>query len=130
MNEPFKVIGQMVWEVPDGQLALNEINKRLINNSSEQFIFRNCEENKLVKSIRGNLRNPNYWHKDRTNSHMLVWSNREATEIRLDHTVYTFAPYDVILLDDRVCHHRIPEIVSDDRLFWRLLYIDGNISWS
>jgi hypothetical protein len=69
-----------------------------------------------------------FWHQDvrKQNCWMVLWSNREQTEIRtMDGTVLNkLEPYDVILIHNTLVEHRTPEKVSNDRWFFRRFVIE------
>jgi hypothetical protein len=62
------------------------------------------------------------WHKDNFSADvgMVVWSNREQTEIRLpDGGVIKPEPGDILLIRNLSVEHRTPPEVSPDRWFFR-----------
>jgi hypothetical protein len=61
------------------------------------------------------------WHRDGTgDTAMVVWSNREGTEIKLpDGTEIQTAPGDIVALRNTVVEHRTPDKQSPDRWFFR-----------
>jgi hypothetical protein len=51
---------------------------------------------------------------------MVLWSNREQTEIKLaDGTEIKPTPGDVLLIANSVVEHRTPQVISKDRWFFR-----------
>jgi hypothetical protein len=62
------------------------------------------------------------WHRDNNSSDvgMVLWSNREQTEIKLpDETVIRPEPGDILLIRNLSVEHRTPPEVSSDRWFFR-----------
>jgi hypothetical protein len=65
------------------------------------------------------------WHQDMPIDNdpslgMVLWSNREQTEIKLpDDTILNAVPGDVLLIRNKSVHHRTPKIMSPDRWFFR-----------
>jgi len=64
------------------------------------------------------------WHHDNRSSspgmYMVLWSNREQTEIKLpDGTILRADPGDVLLVSNDEVQHRTPIQVSNDRWFFR-----------
>lgn len=71
------------------------------------------------------------WHRDKDSMYgpdndklltMLIWSNREQTQIQLpDGTVFNPTPGDILLVHNDSVMHRTPPEVSDDRWFFRAM---------
>lgn len=62
------------------------------------------------------------WHNDGglPDMAMVVWSNREQTEVRLkDGTILRADPGDVMLINNSIVEHRTPPKLSEDRWFFR-----------
>lgn len=65
------------------------------------------------------------WHRDGGGLYvsLLVWSNREPTEVkdaRTDQIVGPFKPGDIILIRNGLALHRMPRWISTDRYFARM----------
>lgn len=72
------------------------------------------------KSRRSGIALP--WHRDSQGKDiaMVLWSNREQTEIQLpDETVLKPDSYDIVIIRNTVVKHRTPPQVSSDRWFFR-----------
>lgn len=62
------------------------------------------------------------WHQDTYGQQfaMMLWSNREQTEIMLlDGTILHPEPYDILLVSNTAVQHRTPPVISEDRWFFR-----------
>lgn len=65
------------------------------------------------------------WHKDISfmyadNLAMILWSNREQTEIKLpDETIIQPDPCDIVMVHNEKAMHRTPQLMSNDRWFYR-----------
>jgi hypothetical protein len=67
------------------------------------------------------------WHRDGDGKPyaIVVWSNRESTEVKADATgeILRFPPGAIVLIRNRKAMHRLPPVVSPDRWFARALKI-------
>lgn len=70
----------------------------------------------------------NYWHKDCQSGvvdWLVVWANRDPTKVRRikDGYIYkSIKPFDIVLINNRVCEHMGPHRIEPDRWFCRLIW--------
>ncbi len=115
-----KVIG---WCVTESEREVREcLEKLLQRNMMVNFDWRDAMKNQNIKQGGDTA---NQWHQDcnRKTKYFIVWSNREQTEVRLlagTKILKPFKPYAIILVNNYLVEHRVPTVISRDRLFARV----------
>ena len=118
------IIGRFM---PDPTLELTHAS--IHDGIEEQVPFLNkihadVRDPKLNNELKSQLVASN-WHRDVSYSWhselaMVVWSNREQTEIQLpDGTVIEPEPYDIVAIHNDKVMHKTPSRMSEDRWFFR-----------
>ncbi len=98
--------------------------EQMFSDWQNRYMFEWRDPN-LIQEYAKHGNNTMGYHQDcgQNPSHLIVWSNREQTEVRDKRTrveLPKFKSYQVVIIRNRIAEHRSPT-PSPDRLFWRLL---------
>ena len=86
---------------------------------------RDPSQNNTIRAYDGDV--SHWWHHDVGNdSDLVIWSTATPTEFRaLDGTLFTPRPFEVVLVHNAICQHRMPAVISEDRWFIRVIFLYG-----
>lgn len=98
--------------------------EQMFSDWQNRYMFEWRDPN-LIQEYAKHGNNTMGYHQDcgQNPSHLIVWSNREQTEVRLlagTKILKPFKPYAIILVNNYLVEHRVPTVISRDRLFARV----------